>query len=181
MYIKPTVKTASNSSRKAVTQPNSEIIPKPACHVATKASVATVIEATDEPVLPEFSVTLQKRCPLLYAIPLEIRFIIYDHLLVSASSISTKQANKLLGGKRSILLSDHNPISDISATLLRTCRKVYNEALPILYGRNVFSFPNPEAIEKFRDRGIDGWSRGRHIVVIICSMQCLVSISYCDL
>lgn len=143
--------------------------------------MATFIEATDEPVLPQSTISLQKRCPLLYAIPLEVRFIIYDHLLVSASSISTKQANKLLGRKRSILLSEHNPISDISATLLRTCRKVYNEALPILYGRNVFSFPNPEAIEKFRDSGIDNWSQGMHIGVIICPMQCLFSISHGDL
>lgn len=89
--------------------------------------------------------------------------MIYSHLLVSADPIKSEQANKLIGDKRSVLLSEHDPISDISATLLRTCRKVYNEALPILYGRNVFIFSRPKAIDNFRDSGIDGWTRGRHI------------------
>ncbi len=87
----------------------------------------------------------------------------------------SEQANKLIGDKRSVLLSDHNPISDVSATLLRTCRMVYNEALPILYGRNVFIFSSPAAIDNFRDSGIDGFSRGKRLVINMSSSQCVSS------
>lgn len=188
-YTKPAIEATFKSSRNAVTQPTTELFREPAFHIATKSTAAAAIKTKEEatfsklsiglqkpsmaaatmtakgPMLPKSSVKLQKRCPLLYAIPPEIRCMIYSHLLVSADPINSEQANKLIGDKRSVLLSDHNPISGISATLLRTCRKVYNEALPILYGRNVFIFSRPKAIDNFRDSGIDGFTRGRHIFV----------------
>ena len=42
----------------------------------------------------------------------------------------------------------------IDATVLRTCYSVYNEALPMLYGENKFTFYSPSALEVFRDKGL---------------------------
>ena len=92
--------------------------------------------------------------------------MIYDLLLVSADSINTEQANKLLGHSKSLLLSYHDPIPNISAALLRTCRAIYEEALPILYGRNVFEFSDPDAIDEFRDSGIASYPYGKRSVMI---------------
>jgi len=43
----------------------------------------------------------------------------------------------------------------LDATVLRTCRRVYHEALPILYGENWFSFDNVAAIKTFSVRGLE--------------------------
>ena len=41
------------------------------------------------------------------------------------------------------------PIKDINAALLRTCRAIYEETFPILYGNNRFVFHRPSQITEF--------------------------------
>ena len=41
------------------------------------------------------------------------------------------------------------------ATLLRTCHRVYAEALPILYGENTFCFFSGPCIEQFKSMGLN--------------------------
>ena len=97
--------------------------------------------------------------------------MVYDYLLVSVDPIDSEEANKLLGENKTLLLNHHNPIPHISATLLRTCRTIYKEALPILYGRNVFNFSSPAAIRNFRNSGIDSYHQGKCLAVTISSLQ----------
>jgi len=44
----------------------------------------------------------------------------------------------------------------IDTTVLRTCRQVYMEALPMLYGENNFVFFSPSALDLFRNKGLVG-------------------------
>lgn len=85
-------------------------------------------------------------------IPPEIRQIIYTNLLLSKNPI--KDAHNLLGNNRSIELAHYNPILDINATVLRTCKAVYKEALPILYGQNTFFFSDPDHILDFKEKSM---------------------------
>lgn len=41
------------------------------------------------------------------------------------------------------------------AALIRTCHRIYAEALPTLYGQNTFSFNTGPSIERFRALGLN--------------------------
>lgn len=92
---------------------------------------------------------LQDQCPLFSTIPPEIKRMIYYELLVSKKPISG--VDKLLGTKRAILLADYHPIGDIDSTIMQTCRRIYQEALPILYGQNTFEFSSAMGIRRFKE------------------------------
>ena len=51
------------------------------------------------------------------------------------------------------------------AALLRTCHRIYAEALPILYGENVFSFHRVPDIEAFRWAGLNRCSCKKHFLL----------------
>lgn len=50
--------------------------------------------------------------------------------------------------------------SEASAQLLTTCKQVYNEGLPILYGKNPIYFPSQSELERF------GANHPRHAALI---------------
>ena len=50
--------------------------------------------------------------------------------------------------------SDTSNILAIDATVLRTCRQMYAETLPILYGDNTFFFNTVYALNTFRKEGL---------------------------
>lgn len=89
--------------------------------------------------------------PLL-SLPLEIKRAIYSILLVSEHRID--KAHEKLGKKPLVLATEDRPAFNIDSTILRTCRQVYEEALPILYGCNTFCFSDPEDIIRFRHEGL---------------------------
>ena len=64
--------------------------------------------------------------------------LVEDRLVILVISSAQKVAKKM----------------GIDATVLRTCYSVYNEALPMLYGENNFTFFSPSALELFRDKGL---------------------------
>ncbi|CAD6564294.1 MAG: hypothetical protein ASARMPREDX12_002615 [Alectoria sarmentosa] len=81
------------------------------------------------------------------AFAVEIRFMVYRHLLVSKTTIC--RPNVLMGPRRQIM-AHHSPnIEDIDGTILRTCRTIYQEARPLLYNENWFYFSWPTDIEQF--------------------------------
>ena len=61
----------------------------------------------------------------------------------------------------SLTIFRYSPIPDIDAALLRTCRLVYTEALPILYGSNVFQFSSSHAVRHFQSHGLSTYPLGR--------------------
>ncbi|MCJ1451424.1 hypothetical protein MMC28_001761 [Mycoblastus sanguinarius] len=91
-------------------------------------------------------------CQLFTKIPAEIRQMIFQHLLISSEPIS--RAHKLIGCKHTALLDSYQPISDIDAAVVRTCRMIYEETTPILYGRNKFEFHGPDVIAAFQSDGM---------------------------
>ncbi|KAL8851592.1 MAG: hypothetical protein Q9221_003524 [Calogaya cf. arnoldii] len=87
------------------------------------------------------------------SLPFEIRHMIYKELLVSAAPI--RKPHKLVCNKRSIMLDIAQPAKDIDSTILRVCRMIYSEALPVLYGKNTFEFSKPRKLRDFSHAGLD--------------------------
>lgn len=57
----------------------------------------------------------------------------------------------------------------IDTTVLRTCRQIYIEALPMLYGDNKFVFFSASALDLFRDKGLVGIPRKYSLHVLRCT------------
>ena len=94
--------------------------------------------------------------------PAEVRNQIYEYLLKSKREM-IKRPDLLLQRKmRSGVVyrkdkhdqDDLAPDPGIDATILRTCRRIYHEALPILYCGNTFYFWHPFHIDHFKLDGI---------------------------
>lgn len=47
------------------------------------------------------------------------------------------------------MLDSLQPVKDIDSTILRVCRSIYDEALPVLYGHNTFEFAKPRKLRDF--------------------------------
>ena len=95
--------------------------------------------------------TAIKDCLLFSMLPLEVRRLIYKHLLVSTDVIT--KSHNLISWSQSPLMNDRARILDIDAVLIRTCRQIYNETMPILYGENIFIFERADEVSAFRDHG----------------------------
>lgn len=78
--------------------------------------------------------------------------MIYDLLMLNNDFIVG--AHKLLGSERSVMVGNRPRIQNVDATILRTSRQIYREALPTLYRKNRFDFDSPFAIEQFAFCGL---------------------------
>lgn len=91
----------------------------------------------------------------LQVLPAEIRLLVYKQLLCSSKIV---RGGDLVEDKRTaIVVSDDRPSAtalDIDATILRTCRQIYNEALPILYQDNWFGFSEVRLLRTFRTKNL---------------------------
>lgn len=99
----------------------------------------------------ETTSTAASSCGMLDKLPLELRTMIYRGVLKSEKSI--KQAHKFLGHPP-LMVTESSHLEKINAAILRTCRKIYQEAIYILYGRNGFSFRKSKDIEIFGHHGL---------------------------
>jgi len=83
----------------------------------------------------------QEKCVLFSKLQGELRNNVYELLLVSDENITPAQ--RLLGSSKTLQRAyDSGPgrAAGLDATLLRTCRAIHYEALPILYEENTFEF-----------------------------------------
>ena len=113
------------------------------------------IDPTESLVIPKE----QPECPLFTTIPVEIRHLIYHQLLTTPDTI--EKAHKHLGSKDTALVDNYQPIPGIDAAILRTCRLIYSETLPVLYGQNTFDFSSANAIRSFQSKSLIGYPLGR--------------------
>lgn len=67
--------------------------------------------------------------PALLSLPTEIRLGIYRHLLIQPLPIRQKGFYEMWSG---------SDLPTLEHDILRTCRQIHDEALPLLYGENVF-------------------------------------------
>ena len=104
---------------------------------------------------PDLEDTKPDPCPLFGKWPLEIREMVYSLLLVAGR---IDYPGKLIEKRftRLIYKEGRRPCGalGIDWTILQTCRRIYNEALPILYGRNNFVFDSPQSIDVFRQQSL---------------------------
>ncbi|MDI1486492.1 MAG: hypothetical protein OHK93_005722 [Ramalina farinacea] len=124
--------------------------PRSGAYDAEMAKKSGIIVYTDSKPAPKPKP--QSGCPLFTAIPVEIRHLIYRELLTTPEVID--QAHKQLGNKESAMLEHYKPIPGIDSPILRTCRLIYIEALPILYGLNTFHFSSAQCIRHFQNHGL---------------------------
>ena len=91
--------------------------------------------------------------------------MIYHYLLTTPNPINNLQSH--LGNSETVMLDQHIPIPDLDAMILRTCRLIYSEALPILYGYNVFQFDSPSSVRCFQNRNLGGYPIGIRALVLL--------------
>lgn len=86
-------------------------------------------------------------------LPIEIRFQVYEYVLVRRVKAYSQEGFQLLA-----------PFEGrMDVGILRTCRQVYNESLPILYGRNQFLLnASKTSVQSFFDTIGPGKSMLRH-------------------
>ena len=94
-------------------------------------------------------------------LPVELRIAVYKHLLVSELEGRLLQPNELISENASkfrfkefAYRANGLPGPGIDSTFLRCCRRIYDEALPVLYGDNIFKFCYADEIREFRSREI---------------------------
>lgn len=79
----------------------------------------------------------------LFALPVELRFKIYSELLVHCAPIDISNAQdfstRVFGGAPPILYGEG---IELWPALLRTSKRVYGEAISLLYSDNFFRFPD---------------------------------------
>lgn len=109
----------------------------------------------------------QTACLLFSRWPLEIRRLVYHELLV-ASCID--HPDRLVEDRISTLIITKAQKAmyklGIDTAVLRACRQIYIEALPMLYGDNNFVFFSASALEVFRDKGLVGMPRKSSLLVL---------------
>ena len=85
--------------------------------------------------------------PFFGRLPMKLRILVWIDVLVSSADIAN--AHKFMRPREPLIVTDFPPIKDIDAALLRTCRAIYEETFPILYGNNRFVFFRTSEIPKF--------------------------------
>ena len=94
------------------------------------------------------------KCLLLKMLPLELRLQIYHLLLTIVSPLDRAGdwVRDRTGKPNSITFKGLAPEKRVlHANILRTCRTIYTETLPTLYGANTFSFIHPWDLHSFRE------------------------------
>ncbi|KAF7198108.1 hypothetical protein HII31_00464 [Pseudocercospora fuligena] len=95
------------------------------------------------------STTNQRPFPFL-SLPPELRDQIYSHLLSTQHAIDIFRYQKQFTCTKSSDSNEENPEGvHIPVDILRTCRQIYTEATPILYGSNRFVFTFPGVFTSF--------------------------------
>lgn len=103
----------------------------------------------DSFVSPETSPVLatSSRMGLFGKLPFELRTTVWEVTLISDYIVT---AHTFIAPYKSILVNTNPPVGDIDAAILRTCRAIYHEALPLLYDSTLFLFRSVTEIENFR-------------------------------
>lgn len=83
----------------------------------------------------------------LFRLPLEVRSLIYDYVLVSPDAIEDPAG--LLDDVNSLMLDERAKLHSIDAAITRSCRLINDETTRILYGRNVFVFGDVHKLQHF--------------------------------
>ena len=87
-------------------------------------------------------------------LPPEVRAMIYRKLLISPDRIDNPAYRVGLKRIEHKMLGTYAPVAGLDSTILRVCRTVYDEALPVLYGENTFCFPGPDTMATFKSVGL---------------------------
>ena len=99
------------------------------------------------------------QCMFFSKLPPEVRALVYRRVLTTTALLNAgAEIEKVT---YTLITDDNDPshTSNIDSALMRTCRKMYQETLPVLYGENKFVFRRPEDLEAFREGNLDTTGR----------------------
>ena len=103
------------------------------------------------------------QCMFFSKLPPEIRALIYLRVLTTTALLNAGAEIEKVAYTLTTDDNDPSHTSDIDSAVMRTCRKMYQETLPVLYGENKFVFRRPEDLEAFRTGSLD--TTGRKTIV----------------
>lgn len=86
---------------------------------------------------------------LFSRLPSELRTMIWKATLTLKSD---EGFSRPITPQRTIMVQPTSEVTEINSALLRTCRSIHHEALPILYRYNWLHFDSAAQIEEFRSR-----------------------------
>lgn len=92
---------------------------------------------------------------------MELRILVWTDVLVSSREVAN--AHIFMRPQEPLIVVNCPPIKDIDAALLRTCRAIYEETFPILYGNNRFVFYHTSQITEFAFGNLY-FPLGRHLL-----------------
>ena len=95
----------------------------------------------------------QDTSPFFQKLPLEIRWLVYDKLLIRNRVITLEEF--AVGQAPEFISSSNNLELGIDSTFLRTCRQAYREGIMKLYSRNKFMFGSCSQIVDFGRKGLN--------------------------
>ncbi|KAG7005195.1 hypothetical protein G7Y79_00021g050620 [Physcia stellaris] len=102
----------------------------------------------------------QPESPFFNKLPAEIRSSVYQYLLRSNRDRILIRTTRLMSPavielvRKKVYSDDSESLDFMDATILRTCRRIYQEALPMLYGDNLFQFYTPAELNLFKTHSI---------------------------
>ena len=88
----------------------------------------------------------------LFIAPTEIRSIVYGHVLVSSKPIN--KLHEFLDSGTTATMNNSLRIPDINTAIVRTCHRINDKTMLILYGNNIFVFGKAKHIRKFEEHGL---------------------------
>lgn len=96
-----------------------------------------------------------RQCILFAKLPPEIRIQVY-RLLLTTTAVLNAGAD-IENTAYTLTTDDNDPknVSGVDSAVMRTCRKMYHETLPVLYGENRFKFRTKDDLEAFREGNLD--------------------------
>lgn len=86
-------------------------------------------------------------------LPRELRDHIYGYLLKQTLDIEVGRLSTQ--GSSSLFLPDGQLATELHPTILRSCQKVYHEAISTLYRENQFLFQGYSEVRNFAQEGIE--------------------------
>ena len=111
--------------------------------------VTTAVEASNpRPARPS-------QCMFFSKLPPEIRMMVYRRILTTKTRLNP--GAEIEKTSCTLTTDDNDPsrISGIDSAVMRTCRKMYHETLPVLYSENKFVCRTPEQLKAFQEGNLD--------------------------
>ena len=95
------------------------------------------------------------QCMFFSKLPPEIRLLVYRRILTTKARLNAGAEIEKRAFNLTTDDNDSSHISGIDSAVMRTCRKMYHETLPVLYSENKFVCRTPEQLKAFQEGDLE--------------------------